>query len=80
MKRLPVPLLLRHALRGSATRALAVQHQLVEWELARTRLTERQLTTVFELYRTGLVAGRRFTEVFAESLGAHLPHAEPPAA
>lgn len=79
MKTLPVRTLFRSTFRGGATRMLAIHHQVVEWQLAQARFAERQISTSFELYRTALLAGRRFTEVFAGTLGAELPHHDPPA-
>lgn len=73
----PLRTVARGAFRGTATRVLAVNHQVVEWQLAQARLAERQVGTLFELYRTSLLAGRRFTEVFAGALGANLPHSDP---
>ena len=71
----PVRALARH----SALRVLGSQRRLAEWHLAAARLAERQVVAGFELYRIGLQAGLRYTEVASDAVSGALAEASAPA-
>ena len=62
----------RSGARRSVLRLLGVHRRVAEWQLASVRLAERQVNAGFELYRVGLQAGLRCTEVASEALAGAL--------
>ncbi|MDP2311805.1 MAG: hypothetical protein Q8P41_02800 [Pseudomonadota bacterium] len=59
---------LRSVASRSAGRVFRAQRRLTELQLAQARVAERQVISWFELYRSWLEAGLRFSEVAAETL------------